>query len=450
MNGPRPTSEQFTPAALLPGSPRAARPIVRFTIIFVEVVLGVFAGLLVGLAIGALLARRSRRAQDDPVDSVPETPAEPIGIRRLVDVMDPAAIVLDSDDLVLLANASARALGVVRGDRVSMPALVAAVSSARASGSRRTEVALPEHVIGAGPRRIAVHAARLDPTGTVALLLQDVTEVRRVEAVRRDFVANVGHELKTPVGALTLLAEAVQQAADDPEAIRRFSARMRHEAERLARLVRELIDLSRLQGGDPLPALEPVPLGAIITEAMDRTRLAASAKGIELTSAGQAGLVVRGVESQLITAVTNLLTNAVAYSTSQTHVSVSTRARSGFAEIAVTDAGVGIPDPDRQRVFERFYRVDQSRATATGGTGLGLAIVKHIVTNHGGSVEVWSEPGIGSTFTVRIPLAPRPSARDKPTKDRAVPAAGHRRATATYVTGTPVTTTSSANSTRGN
>jgi two-component system sensor histidine kinase SenX3 len=427
---------------LLTGWPRAARTIVRFTIIFVEVALGVLAGLLVGLAIGVLLARPPGRAQGSRVSSAPETPAEPIGIRRLVDVMDPAAIVVDPDDLVLLANASARGLGVVRGDRVSMSALVAAVSSARATGSRRTEVALPEHVVGAGPRRVAVHAARLDPTGTVALLLQDVTEVRRVEAVRRDFVANVGHELKTPVGALTLLAEAVQEAADDPEAIRRFSARMRHEAERLARLVRELIDLSRLQGGDPLPALEPVPLDAIIAEAMDRTRLAANAKGIQLNSGGQDGLVVRGVESQLITAVTNLLTNAVAYSSSATHVSVSTRARSGMAEIAVTDAGVGIPDTARQRVFERFYRVDQSRASATGGTGLGLAIVKHIVTNHGGSVEVWSEPGIGSTFTVRIPLAPRRDAGEDQTMPTASSAADHRRGTAVA--------TASANTARGN
>jgi len=379
----------------------------------VEVALGVLAGLVVGLAIGLLIARSRSRRQDPPSGGPPmETPLEPIGIRRLVDVMDPAAIVVDADDLVLLANASARGLGMVRADRISMPALVAAVSSARAAGSRRTEVALPEHVVGAGPRRVGVHATRLDPSGTVALLLQDVTEVRRVEEVRRDFVANVGHELKTPVGALTLLAEAVQEAADDPEAIRRFSARMRHEAERLARLVRELIDLSRLQGGDPLPALEPVPLDAIVAEAIDRTRLAAGAKGIQLTAAGQSDLIVRGVEPQLITALTNLLANAVAYSANETNVSVGTRARSGFAEIAITDDGVGIPDGDRQRVFERFYRVDQSRATATGGTGLGLAIVKHIVTNHGGSVEVWSEPGVGSTFTVRIPLAPQPDSVD--------------------------------------
>jgi len=389
--------------------------------------LGAFAGLVAGLVLGLLIFRLRARGMAQGVQSGSaglDPPLEPIGIRRLIDVMDPAAIVVDPDDLVLLANASARGLGVVRADRITMPALVAAVSSARSAGSRRTEVALPEHVVGAGPRRVGVHAARLDLSGTVALLLQDVTEVRRVEDVRRDFVANVGHELKTPVGALTLLAEAVQEAADDPEAIRRFSARMRHEAERLARLVRELIDLSRLQGGDPLPALAPVTLDGIVAEAIDRTRLAAAAKQIDLTYAGDPALVVRGVEAQLITALTNLLTNAVAYSERETQVAVSTRARSGFAEIAITDAGLGIPDGDRQRVFERFYRVDQSRASATGGTGLGLAIVKHIVTNHGGAVDVWSEPGVGSTFTVRIPLAPAAESADFPSAaDAKVPRA---------------------------
>ncbi|MEJ7770344.1 MAG: ATP-binding protein [Geodermatophilaceae bacterium] len=382
-----------------------------------EVVLGVLAALVAGLAVGLLAGigfagsrARSRGDEARPAATSGEMP-EPIDLRRLVDVMDPAAIVVDPDDLVLLANASARGLGLVRGDRIDMSALLVAVSNARVTGSRRTELALPEYVIGKGPRRVSVHAARLEPSGTVALLLQDVTELRRVEEVRRDFVANVGHELKTPVGALTLLAEAVQDAADDPEAIRRFSARMQHEAQRLARLVRELIDLSRLQGGDPLPALEPVALDGVVAEAIDRTRLAAVARGIDLADVGRSHLVVRGVEAQLVTALTNLLANAVAYSAKGSHVSVDTRARAGIAEISVTDTGVGIPDADRQRVFERFYRVDQSRATATGGTGLGLAIVKHIVTNHGGSVEVWSEPGVGSTFTLRIPLTPQSAPR---------------------------------------
>jgi two-component system sensor histidine kinase SenX3 len=267
--------------------------------------------------------------------------------------------------------------------------------------------------------------------GPVALVLTDVTEARRVEAVRRDFVANVGHELKTPVGALALLAEAVQGAADDPETVQRFAARMSHEADRLARLVRELIDLSRLQGAEPLPELVPVAVGTVVAEAVDRTRAAAAAKDIQLAVAAQPGLVVRGVEAQLATALTNLLANAVAYSPPGTTIAVGARARSGFAEIAVTDSGIGIPRSARSRVFERFYRVDQSRASATGGTGLGLAIVKHVASNHGGAVTVWSEEGLGSTFTLRIPLG---TDADQPAAD-----AGPERPPVPPLNGRPAT-----------
>lgn len=369
--------------------------------------MGVLAGLVLGVVLGLVLARRPARGPADGAGPAPTSRLGPAAVRRLVDVMDPAAVVLDGNDRVLLANASARGLGIVRTDRISVPGLLVAAAAARTSGIHRCELALPEDLVGAGPRRVGVQAARLDSQGLVALLVHDVTEARRVEDVRRDFVANVGHDLKTPVGALTLLAEAVQDAADDPEAIKRFSARMRHEAQRLARLVTELIDLSRLQGGDPLPALEPVRVEVIIAEATDRTRLAAVAKQIDITAKTGSDLVVRGVEAQLVTALTNLLGNAVAYSSIRSHVAVTTRARSGFAEISVTDTGVGIPDSDRDRIFERFYRVDPARASATGGHGLGLAIVKHIITNHGGVVEVWSEPGVGSTFTMRVPLAPQ-------------------------------------------
>jgi two-component system sensor histidine kinase SenX3 len=331
--------------------------------------------------------------------------------RRLLDLMDPAVVLVDVDDAVLLANPSARGLGIVRESRLLVPALLREVREVRAGGSRRTDVRLPGDVVGGGPRLVGVHGVRLGSgtvpvPGPVALVLQDVTEARRVEEVRRDFVANVGHELKTPVGALALLAEAVQGAADDPETVTRFATRMTYEADRLARLVRELIDLSRLQGGEPLPALEPVEVDRVVAEAVDRTRLAAAARSIEIAIGGQRGLVVRGVEAQLATALTNLLANAVAYSPERTRIAVGTRGRSGFAEIAVTDSGIGIPRQDRGRVFERFYRVDQSRASSTGGTGLGLAIVKHVASNHGGSVTVWSEEGLGSTFTLRIPLAP--------------------------------------------
>jgi two-component system sensor histidine kinase SenX3 len=382
----------------------------------VEPLLALLAGVVLGLLVALTVVRTARRPVDEGGSAVRSHPSvgrpdsDSALSRRLVDLMDPAVVVLGPDDAVLMANASARALGIVRGDRLLVPGLVEVARGVQLGGSRRADVALPGDLVGSGPRMVGVHGIRLGDgpvvaPGPVALVLTDVTEARRVEAVRRDFVANVGHELKTPVGALALLAEAVQGAADDPETVQRFAARMQHEADRLARLVRELIDLSRLQGAEPLPELMPVAVGTVVAEAVDRTRAAAAAKDIQLAVAAQSGLVVRGVEAQLATALTNLLANAVAYSPAGTTIAVGARARSGFAEIAVTDSGIGIPRSDRSRVFERFYRVDQSRASATGGTGLGLAIVKHVASNHGGSVTVWSEEGLGSTFTMRIPMA---------------------------------------------
>jgi two-component system sensor histidine kinase SenX3 len=363
--------------------------------------------LLGGVAVATVLLRLRSPDVDDTAAVVPLHEASLS--RRLVDLMDPAVVLLDVDDSVVLANPAARGLGIVRGSRLIVPELVTLSREVRAVGSRRDDVRLPGNLAGSGPRLVGVHGVRLgsgtNPSpGPVALVLQDVTETRRVEAVRRDFVANVGHELKTPVGALALLAEAIEGAADDPETVQRFAARIAHESERLARLVRELIDLSRLQGGEPLPEMTPVEVDHVLAEAVDRTRMAAGAKRLDIAVGGQQGLVVQGVESQLTTAVTNLLANAVAYSTGEGRIALAARARSGFAEIAVTDSGIGIPRKDRQRVFERFYRVDQSRASSTGGTGLGLSIVKHVASNHGGSVSVWSEEGLGSTFTLRIPL----------------------------------------------
>ncbi|MCW2536610.1 MAG: phoR [Modestobacter sp.] len=391
----------------------------RSSIVLVDPVVAVVVGLVLGLLLASavLLTGLLWRARGRPGGATgaggprdERDDGEAALSRRLLDLMDPAVVLLDPDESVLVANPSARALGILRGNRLLVPGLLEVARTVQASGSRRADVALPGDLVGGGPRMVGVHGVRLASgpplgPGPVALVLQDVTEARRVEAVRRDFVANVGHELKTPVGALALLAEAVAGAADDPETVQRFAARMSHEADRLARLVRELIDLSRLQGAEPLPDLVPVGIGTVVAEAVDRTRAAAAAKDIHLAVGAQPGLVVRGVEAQLETALTNLLANAVAYSPTGTTIAVGARARSGFAEIAVTDSGIGIPRPDRARVFERFYRVDQSRASATGGTGLGLAIVKHVASNHGGSVSVWSEEGLGSTFTLRIPLA---------------------------------------------
>jgi two-component system sensor histidine kinase SenX3 len=327
----------------------------------------------------------------------------------MLQLLPTAAVLVDSDDVVRLANSAALQMGVVRGNELVVPALLQLVRTARRSGTTQTgefsrdAVDFPRRAVTVGAR------AELLDSGEVALVLDDLTEARRVESVRRDFVANVGHEIKTPVGALQLLAEAALDAHDDPEAVRRFVGRMQHEAKRLSRLVQELLDLSRLQGGEPLPADTEVSVDAVVDEALDRARMASEIRNIAIVRGGDQRLIVHGDETQLVIAVANLLQNAVAYSGDGTRVAVGVHLRGDVVEIAVTDQGIGIAEAERERIFERFYRVDQARSRETGGTGLGLAIVKHTVGNHGGEVTVWSQPGSGSTFTIRLPAVHRRS-----------------------------------------
>lgn len=368
-------------------------------------------GLAAGLLLGVWLARR-RKPDPAPLMSVPvDTTPGPPSSAEVIDALPVAVAVLDRDDAVVLANRSAVELGVVRGGRVVVAELRRLVRDVRLTRApQEVEVELAAARLVRVPEAVRVRLVPVGEHGHVALLVEDVTETRRVEAVRRDFVANVSHELKTPVGAMALLAEALQDASHDPEAVRRFAGRVQKEAGRLARLVQELIDLSRLQGADPLPSPTLVPVDRVVAEAVDRTRTAASARGIEIVRGGERELTVRGSESQLVTAVGNLIENAVHYSAERTRVAVAVRRRDGAVEISVTDQGMGIAEKDLERVFERFYRADPARSRATGGTGLGLAIVKHVATNHGGEVSVWSVEGSGSTFTLRLP----PSAQAVP------------------------------------
>jgi two-component system sensor histidine kinase SenX3 len=257
---------------------------------------------------------------------------------------------------------------------------------------------------------------RVAPLGAhlVLVLVEDRTEAKRVDAIRRDFVANVSHELKTPVGALALLSEAVLSARDDPEAVRRFAERMQTEAHRLANLVQDLIDLSRLEGDDPLAEAERVSIADVVDEALGRALELADARGIELVGGAPQDLHVLGDFDQLVTGLGNLVGNAVNYSPDRTKVVVSVRREGDLAEISVTDQGIGIPEQDLKRIFERFYRVDPARSRVTGGTGLGLSIVKHIAATHGGDVAVWSVEGAGSTFTLRLPLLGDPPQTGEP------------------------------------
>jgi two-component system sensor histidine kinase SenX3 len=342
----------------------------------------------------------------------PQPTGLPPGVSSVLSVLSSSAVVLDSEDRVLQASVAARTFGLVDGDQLVVQELLALARQVRRDGEiREGEVEVATSGGNRTTTSFAVRVAPLDATvgdgGLVLLLVEDQTESRRVEEVRRDFVANTSHELKTPVGALALLAETVEDAADDPDAVRRFAGRMRQEASRLTNLVQDMITLSRIQAAEPVPDPVPVELDAVVAEALDRCRMKASARGIDLVSTGAHGLSVLGDEDLLVTALRNLLENAVAYSPDKTRVDVSTRRVSGHAvEISVSDQGIGIPERDLERIFERFYRVDPARSRATGGTGLGLAIVKHVTAAHGGKVTVLSTEGAGSTFTLRIPLRP--------------------------------------------
>jgi two-component system sensor histidine kinase SenX3 len=335
--------------------------------------------------------------------------------RRSLETLRAALVVVDPSDEVVLANPAAHRMGVVRDRRISHGTLRTLARQARSgldTGEtvRDTELDLPRGRM-LEPLAVRVRVAALGLGGHVVLQVEDVTEVHRVAKVRRDFVANISHELKTPVGALQLLAEAVADATDDPEAVQRFASRMQHEADRLGRLVHEIIVLSRLQGAEPLPDPVPVSVDKVVNEVLDRSRSTADARRITVVAGGERGLEVSGSESQFVTALGNLVDNAIAYSPEQTRVAIGTRQRDALVEVSVSDQGIGIAEPDLDRIFERFYRADPARSRVTGGTGLGLAIVKHIATNHGGSVDVWSVEGSGSTFTMRLPVRPR----DEPT-----------------------------------
>ncbi len=332
-----------------------------------------------------------------------EEPAVPPAVAAVLSVLRSSAVVVDDSDVVRKASAPAYAMGLVRSTTLVSPELASMVSEVRRDGQiRETELVLPR--TDAPSRHVTVRVAPLGPR-MVLVLAEDRTRERRVELVRRDFVANVSHELKTPVGAIRLLSDAVHEASDDPEAVRRFAARMVKESDRLSHLVQQVIELSRLQGDQPLDSPLPVSLDDVITIAVDTSAIDAAAKGISVVTGGEAGLKVFGNEEQVTAAVANLVANAVHYSDPDSTVLVTTKEHDGQVEIAVVDQGIGIPSTEIDRIFERFYRVDPARHRSTGGTGLGLSIVKHVAATHGGEVRVWSVEGQGSTFTLTLPRA---------------------------------------------
>lgn len=382
---------------------------------------GILAAAVVGLLLGWMLAAIVIRRVDGPRSHTPT--ADAALAAEVVRQSDSGYLVTDRQANVLLANNRAKELGVVRAglpDEKITDAIARAATSGEpvaldlgsldadqagsaasvpAGGSVVHAVARPLLLTGASPL-----AGGADGDDTLVLVSAvDESAARRVEVIRRDFVANVSHELKTPVGAMALLAEAVIDGSDDPEAVRHFAGKMLAESTRLGTLVTELIALSRLQGGLPTQDRSVVEVDAVVDEATARLAMVAETAGIEVVTDDDSHLLVRGDHTLLVTALTNLIDNAISYSPASTTVSVSRAARGGQVEIAVTDRGIGIAPEHQKRVFERFFRVDPARSRATGGTGLGLAIVKHVAANHGGQALLFSRPGTGSTFTLRLP-----------------------------------------------
>jgi two-component system, OmpR family, sensor histidine kinase SenX3 len=376
-----------------------------FSALLLAGVLSVLA-LVVGVAAGARLSPRVvQRRQRVAAEWTGITVAQML--QRIVALMPLGAAVVDSHRDVVYLNDRARELGLVRDRQLDDQAWQAAQ---QALGGEDVEFDLqPGKRQVAGRSGLSVHGqARLlseEDRRFAVVFVHDQSDYARMEATRRDFVANVSHELKTPVGAMALLAEALLASADDPETVRRFAEKALIEANRLGDMVAELIELSRLQGAERLPNVTAVDVDTVVSEAISRHKVAAENAHIEVRTDAPSGLQVLGDQTLLVTALANLVSNAIAYSPPGSPVSISRRRRGDNIEIAVTDRGIGIALEDQERVFERFFRGDKARSRATGGSGLGLAIVKHVAANHDGSIGVWSKPGTGSTFTLSIPAS---------------------------------------------
>ena len=391
---------------------------------------------LIGLALGTfgVLAYRVSEKQRQLLDVEAGEPALPPGAAEVLAVVGRAFVVVDAVDGVVRASPAAYAYGLVRGHTVVHKELLDMTAGVRRDGVILEKMLeLPRGPLGQGTIIVQVRAAMLGEE-YILLLADDRTEITRTEEIRNDFVANVSHELKTPVGAISLLAEALESSADDEQAVRRFTKRMHKESGRLAALVQDIIELSRLQVASVAQQGSPVDVNAVIAEAVDRSQLPAESKNISIVVGGRTEGKVFGDQDLLVTALRNLIDNAIRYSPANTRVGIGVRAKEGLVAISVTDQGEGLSAEDQERVFERFYRVDSARSRHTGGTGLGLSIVKHVASNHGGEVTLWSQPGQGSTFTLRLPeMEAQGGADEDPAADASVAGAADGAAPAGQV-----------------
>jgi two-component system, OmpR family, sensor histidine kinase SenX3 len=380
-----------------------------------QAALSLLLGLLIGCSLTLLIVlaihTRNRARRDDST-------AIPDGVREVLAGIDDVAAVVDASGTVQGRSAAGEAFGLREGELVPDEQVRELARTARANSAPAAETMSVRR--GASSAETRLISARAVPLSSrlVLVIMRDITERERVEQMRRDFVANTSHELKTPVGAVSLLSEAIESAADDPEQVREFARRLTAEVNRLSSLTSRIMNLSRLQAADELGEVREVPVDEFVASAIEANAIQAGSAGVELVRGGVRGLYVRGDRQVLAEAIGNLVANAIAYSPRGSSVGVGVKSIGDVVEIAVTDRGIGIPEEEQERIFERFYRTDHARSRRTGGTGLGLSIVKHAVQRHGGEVRLWSRPGRGSTFTVTLPLATVPAMLDLPADKR--------------------------------
>ena len=363
-----------------------------------EIILGMLLGaLLGGSTIYFLVKAKNKPEQQNPTSNSSRTL-----ILKLIQSLPDIVIWVDGDNKIKYASEVALNLNIAREDKIQIEALETLISMARKIDEPLIKKVKAKRPLGIAKLNLDTWVMRLE-RGEVLLWAQNNSVVSRVETMRRDFVANISHELKTPVGALSLLAEAIEESGKDSESIQKFAKRIGPETKRLTNVIRDIIDLSQVQSDDPLASANPVEVDRVINDAVDAVQLLADLNNVEISQVNEPDVKIVGDEYQLVMAIRNLLTNAITFSPASSRITVGAKLKDGVVEITVSDQGIGISLENQSRIFERFYRVDPARSRSTGGTGLGLAIVKHVCENHGGEVSVWSVPGQGSTFTMKFP-----------------------------------------------
>jgi two-component system sensor histidine kinase SenX3 len=365
--------------------------------------LALFAALAIGVWVGKTQLNRQQARSNSSQEGRSKLVQATFDLMELV---SNTALLLNPSNMVVKATPQIATMGIVRGRELTNKNIEDLANRVR-QGEQTEEFSF-EVSTGLGSNGAFVDArAALIESGYVLVVLTDRTEAKKLEDTRRDFIANISHELKTPIGAISLLAEAIAEASDDPAAVEKFVKNLSKESKRLSRLVNDVIQLSRIQSSDAVTNPELIDLSVVASEAVERNSFLAEKRDVTIALDAPEGIEVWGDFEMLAVAAKNLIENAILYSGEGSKVGVGIKAEEGIASLSVTDSGRGIPAEEQQRIFERFYRVDPSRSRGTGGTGLGLSIVRNVAASHNGEVTVFSKPGVGSTFTLRLPIADR-------------------------------------------